>query len=187
MIQHSFPLKQCWSVPEILGVIVHEKSFRYRIFLALLCTKNFSVTACTSLSNQHCLGWEGGECSVQIKNIQSVPGLLSGLAHLTLLKLGLMALLKSYIKLLQEVWSKNIEKQLPSVAFSDLAMMFLHYAFSNPLPRTYHRFALLAPNPQASFHNSRCHMKSTLRLHCSLGNTSRQKLMQTLSTRGFFI
>ena len=44
--------------------------------LALLCTKNFSVTVCTSSSNQHCLGGGGGKCSVQINNIQSVPGLL---------------------------------------------------------------------------------------------------------------
>ena len=28
--------------------------------LALLCTKNFSVTACTSLKNQHCSGGGGG-------------------------------------------------------------------------------------------------------------------------------
>ena len=39
------PPKQCWSVPEIHGVIVK---------------KNFSVTACTSPKNQHCVGGKGG-------------------------------------------------------------------------------------------------------------------------------
>ena len=29
-----FPLKQCWSVPETFGVIVHEKIFRYRIYFS---------------------------------------------------------------------------------------------------------------------------------------------------------
>jgi len=40
-----FPLKQCWSVPQTIGVIAHKK---------------FSVTACTSPKNQHCLGGGGG-------------------------------------------------------------------------------------------------------------------------------
>ena len=59
-----FPLKQCWSAPETLGGIVYE---------------NLSITACTSLKNQHCLGEEGDECAVHIKNLQTVPGLLASI------------------------------------------------------------------------------------------------------------
>ena len=60
----SFPLKQCSSVPETLGVIVHEKYFRYRMYFSqkpILCRG------------------KGDEYFIQITNMQSVPGLLASI------------------------------------------------------------------------------------------------------------
>jgi len=34
LMQAPSPLKQCWSVPETLGIIVHEKFFRYRMYFS---------------------------------------------------------------------------------------------------------------------------------------------------------
>ena len=64
LLHTPFPTKQCWSVPETLGVIVHEKLFRYCMYFSQ------KPTLFTG---------RGDECAVQIKNLQSAPGLLASI------------------------------------------------------------------------------------------------------------
>ena len=66
-----FPLKQCWYVPETLGIIAHEKFFHYPMYVSQKPTL-FK-------------GRRGTNVSSRLKNMQSVPGLLGSIVGMILL------------------------------------------------------------------------------------------------------